>query len=190
MSMLAYQVANFERTALMPHLLDPLPSILSRQDFISRFGGIYEHSSWVAEQLYAAGLSESDDTPGGLAASMAAIVEAAGPDRQLALLRAHPELAGKLAIAGNLTAESRAEQASARLDQCIPEEFARFQELNAAYNASFGFPFIIAVRGLQRADILAAFERRASNGKAAEFREALDQVHKIARLRLQAMAVS
>ncbi len=119
---------------------------------------------------------------------MAAIVEAAGHERQLALLRAHPELAGKLAIARDLTADSRIEQASARLDQCTLQEFARFQELNAAYNAWFGFPFIIAVRGLQRADILAAFERRIGNDKAAEFREALDQVHKIARLRLAAMA--
>jgi 2-oxo-4-hydroxy-4-carboxy-5-ureidoimidazoline decarboxylase len=172
----------------MRNSLDPRPSSLSRLAFVERFGGIYEHSPWVAEGAFAAGLTAAEDQPEALASRMASIVEAAGPDRQLALLRAHPELAGKLAIAGNLTADSRAEQASARLDQCTPAEFARFQDLNAAYNARFGFPFIIAVRGLQRADILAAFERRAGNDRAAEFREALEQVHKIARLRLAALA--
>lgn len=172
----------------MAHTFNPPPSLLSHSDFISRFGGIYEHSPWVAEDLYAFGLSPSDDAPDALAIRMAAIVEAAGHDRQLALLRAHPELAGKLAIAGKLTADSRSEQASARLDQCSPQEFTRFQELNAAYNARFGFPFIIAVRGLQRSDILAAFERRIGNDPATERRTALDEVHKIARLRLQKMA--
>ena len=171
----------------MTHALDPKPAPLGRQEFVQRFGGVYEHSPWVAEGAYGGGFAATDETPSGLATRMAAIVEAAGRDRQLALLRAHPELAGKLAIAGNLTVDSHAEQASARLDQCTPLEFARFQELNAAYNAWFGFPFIIAVRGLQRTDILAAFERRVGNDKAVEFREALDQVHKIARLRLQAM---
>lgn len=171
----------------MTHVLDPPPSGLRREDFIQRFGGIYEHSPWVAEGVHRSGLTPADDTPGALAGRMATIVEAAGREWQLTLLRAHPELAGKLAIAGNLTADSRIEQASARLDQCTPLEYARFQELNAAYNAWLGFPFIIAVRGLARADILAAFERRIGNDKAAEFREALDQVHKIARLRLEAM---
>ncbi len=170
------------------NLFDPRASTLNRNDFISRFGGVYEHSPWVAEGAYAAGLSPAEDSPDALAARMASIVETAGHERQLALLRAHPELAGKLAIAGHLTAESRTEQASARLDQCSPQEFSRFQELNHAYNAWFQFPFIIAVRGLQRTDILTAFERRIGNDKAGEFREALDQVHKIARLRLQAMA--
>ena len=157
---------------------------MTREDFIARHGGIYEHSPWVAEAVFEAG----GGAPEGLAERMATVVEAAGHDRQLALLRAHPELAGKLAVRGELTAESRSEQASARLDQCSPEEFARFTALNAAYNAKFGFPFIIAVRGLQRADILAAFERRAGNDPGQEFRAALDQVHKIARLRLAALA--
>ena len=156
---------------------------MTREDFIARHGGIYEHSPWVAEAVFEAG----GGAPEGLAERMATVVEAAGHGRQLALLRAHPELAGKLAVRGELTVESRSEQASARLDQCSPLEFARFQELNAAYSARFGFPFIIAVRGLQRAEILAAFERRVDNNKADEFREALDQVHKIARLRLATM---
>jgi len=171
----------------MTSQLDPRPSLLSRSDFVTRYGGVYEHSPWVAEALCAQGIGAADDQPDALAARMAAIVEAAGRERQSALLSAHPELAGKLAIAGSLTPESRIEQASARLDQCSPLEFARFQELNAAYSARFGFPFIIAVRGLQRAEILAAFERRVDNNKADEFREALDQVHKIARLRLATM---
>ena len=111
-------------------------------------------------------------------------VDAAGHDAQSALLRAHPELAGKLAIAGNLTAESSAEQAGAGLDACSADEFARFQMLNTRYGAAFGHPFIIAVRGLTRSDILAAFEQRATNDPETEFATALAEVHKIARLRL------
>lgn len=169
--------------------LDPRPSRLAQGDFIARFGGIYEHSPWVTEALCTNGVTQAHDSPDGLAASMCQIVEQAGRERQLVLLRAHPELAGKLAIAGGLTQGSRSEQALARLDQCSPEEFARFTVLNAAYGTKFGFPFIIAVRGLQRNEILAAFERRIGNNAASEFREALDQVHKIAKLRLSAMAV-
>lgn len=165
----------------------PRPSSLAREAFVARFGGIYEHSPWVAGEVFENGLGAADDTPEALAASMAKVVEAAGRERQLALLRAHPELAGKLAIAGALTVDSRSEQASARLDQCEPEEFARFTALNAQYGARFGFPFIIAVRGLQRADILAAFEQRIGNGPEQELRTALDQVHRIAWLRLSAL---
>ena len=174
----------------MTHVLDPRPSSLGRNPFIARFGGIYEHSPWVAEAVAAEGIGLADDSADTLARRMAAIGAAAGHDGQLAMLRAQPELAGKLAIGGGLTADSATEQASARLDQCTPEEFARFQDLNHAYTARFGFPFIVAVRGLQRADILAAFERRIGNGTAEEFREALDQVHKIARLRLGAMTAT
>ena len=174
----------------MPQVLDPRPSALTEESFLARFGGIYEHSPWVAEAVLAAGLSPVDDTPDHLAVRMSAIVDAAGHDRQLALLRAHPELAGKLAMRKELTAESLSEQASARLDQCSPEEFARFTALNSQYNAKFGFPFIVAVRGLQRGDILAAFAHRISNSASDEFRTALDQVHKIARLRLEAMTAT
>ena len=169
----------------MSLLLDPRPSGLPHDAFVARYGGVYEHSPWVAEAVLAAG--PAPDTPEIMASRMAAVVEAAGHDRQLILLRAHPELAGKLAMRKELTADSLSEQASARLDQCNPEEFARFSALNTQYNAKFGFPFVIAVRGLQRADILASFEHRVSNTAADEFRTALDQVHKIARLRLSAM---
>ncbi len=169
-------------------VLSPRPSRLDRDEFVAAFGGIYEHSAWVAEATAASGIGGTDDTPAGLAERMAAVVDDAGPDAQRALLRAHPELAGKLAVAGSLTAESAAEQTSAGLDRCTPDEFAAFKSLNEAYNARFGFPFIVAVRGLTRLEILAAFRARVDNDPETEFRTALDQVHKIARLRLGAMA--
>ena len=170
----------------MAHDPAPLPpSQLDQAAFLARFAGVYEHSPWIAEQLYDAGLGPAQDTAEGLQAALAEIVEAAGAERQLALLRAHPDLAGKLAVAGRLTAESSAEQAGAGLDQCTAEEFQRFQALNAAYKARFGFPFILAVAGRTRAEILAAFEARIGNDADREFRTALDQVHRIALMRLR-----
>jgi OHCU decarboxylase len=166
---------------------DPAPATLSRGEFVARFGGVYEHSAWVAERAYDTGLSDTDATPAGLSARLRRIVEAAGETAWLALLRAHPELAGKLAVAGGLTQASASEQASAGLDRCSEAEFRRLHELNAIYRERFGFPFIIAVRGLSRADILAAFEARAGHTRGDEIRSALDQVHRIARLRLEAM---
>ncbi|HBP57997.1 MAG TPA: 2-oxo-4-hydroxy-4-carboxy-5-ureidoimidazoline decarboxylase [Alphaproteobacteria bacterium] len=160
------------------------PASLPKAEFMARFGGIYEHSPWVASSLFTQGCDVQDDQLTHFAARMAGIVDAAGHDAQLTLLRAHPELAGKLAIAGNLTAESSAEQAGAGLDACSADEFARFQMLNTRYGAAFGHPFIIAVRGLTRSDILAAFEQRATNDPETEFATALAEVHKIARLRL------
>ena len=149
--------------------IKPAPHHLSRADFIAAFGGIYEHSPWVAERLFDVGLSAHDADPTNLARRMAEIVDAAGYDKQMALLCAHPELAGKLAIAGSLTAESTAEQASAKLDQCNAEEFAAFQDLNDCYGKKFGHPFIIAVRGLDRATILAAFCKRVAQSADTEF---------------------
>ena len=168
-------------------VLHPRPSTLSRAAFVETYGGIYEHSPWVAEAVHDAGLGGAD-APEDLAARMAAVVDAAGDAAKLTLLRAHPELAGKLAIAGSLTAQSTAEQAGAGLDQCSAEEFAEFTRLNADYTARFGFPFIIAVAGLDRHDILNAFRQRAGHDPAVEFATALMQVHRIARLRLSAMA--
>lgn len=164
------------------------PSTLSREAFVATFGGVYEHSAWVAEEVATEGLSGADDTAEALGARMAETVESAGRDRQLALLRLHPELVGKLKVGETLTADSKGEQASAKLDECTPEEFAKFQALNEAYNARFGFPFIVAVTGMSRADILAAFEARAANAPEAEFHTALDQVHRIARIRLDKLA--
>jgi 2-oxo-4-hydroxy-4-carboxy-5-ureidoimidazoline decarboxylase len=119
---------------------------------------------------------------------MAAIVDDAGQAQQMNLLCAHPELAGKLAIDGGLTAESTSEQASAGLDKCSPEEFAEFQRLNSAYGTAFGHPFIIAVRGLTRANILDAFRKRINNDKPTELATALAEVHKIAGIRLSAFS--
>ena len=121
---------------------------------------------------------------------MAAIVDAAGNERQMELLCAHPELAGKLAISGSLTAESTAEQASAQLDQCSAKEFAEFQNLNQRYQEAFGHPFIIAIRGLNRTKILSAFRKRVNHSAQVEFRTALAEVHKIAKLRLDQLAAS
>lgn len=161
------------------------PRQLARADFVAGFGRVYEHSPWIAETLFDQGLDPAYDQLDGLAGALRQIVEAGGKERQLALLRAHPDLAGKLAMAGELTAESRGEQAGAGLDQCSPAEFARFQELNRSYTARFGFPFILAVKGKARAEILAAFETRVKNDEPTEFRTALDQVHRIAYLRLR-----
>ena len=166
------------------HFTTP-PDRLKETEFMAQFGGIYEHSPWVAASLWTQGLGPDDRRLSPFAARMHAIVEAAGHDRQLALLRAHPELAGKLAIAGGLTAESSSEQAGAGLDSCTPDEFASFSDLNDRYGARFGHPFIIAVRGLDRAGILAAFTARIDNDPATEFAAALAEVHKIARLRLE-----
>jgi len=161
---------------------------LSEDQLLACLGGIYEHSIWVAETLLAGGITLADNNPDLLAKRMQAIVDAANDEVKLILLRAHPELAGKLAIAGNLTAESTAEQASAGLDKCSEAEFEQFQKLNTDYTVKFGHPFIIAVRGLSRADILTAFHQRIGNDPATEFKTALDEVHKIARLRLLELA--
>lgn len=161
------------------------PSTLTRADFLARYGGVYEHSPWIAERVFDGGLTAEHDTAEGLAAAMAAVVDAAGDAEQLALLRAHPDLAGKLAVRGELTAESTSEQAGAGLDQCTPDQFTRFQDLNDAYKARFGFPFILAVKGYHRDDILSVFERRVGNDAATERATALAQVHRIALLRLR-----
>jgi OHCU decarboxylase len=152
------------------------PSALSREDFLARFGPVYEASPWVAEAVWP---DPPDDLPG-LAAVMAAVVDAAPRELQLALIRAHPELASRAKMAD----ASVKEQAGAGLDQCSPAEFEAFQRLNAAYNARFGFPFIFAVKGATRADILAAFEARLANDPATEFATAIAQIHRIAGFRL------
>ena len=160
------------------------PSEISYDDFMDIYGGIYEHSPWVAETVWQRHIPETADTPASLHFAMKEVVDAAGEDRQLALLRAHPDLGGRAAVRGELTAESTAEQKGAGLDQCSPEEFTELQTLNTAYQEKFGFPFIIAVRGLNRADILENFRRRLAHSRTQEFQTALEEVHKIALLRL------
>jgi len=157
---------------------------LDRAAFNAALGGIFEHSPWVAQRAFDAGPFSNVDA---LHAAMLRVVHEAPRDEQLALLRAHPELAGKAAIRGELTADSTQEQSGAGLDRCSAEEFAQITALNARYNATFGFPFIVAVKGLDRAAILREFARRADNPVEIEFAEALRQVALITRYRLDAL---
>ncbi|HEV8390313.1 MAG TPA: 2-oxo-4-hydroxy-4-carboxy-5-ureidoimidazoline decarboxylase [Dongiaceae bacterium] len=161
------------------------PSSLERAAFVALHGRVYEHSPWIAEAAWSAGLKAEHDTVEGLHRALAAIVDAAPRERQLALLCAHPDLAGRLAMRGELTAESTSEQASAGLDKCTPAEFHRFTQLNDAYKRKFPFPFIMAVKGKSRGEILEGFERRIRHGEDVEFGTALSEVHKIALLRLR-----
>lgn len=163
------------------------PSGLSRAEFVRAFTDIYEHSPWVAETVFDQGVGPADDHIGQLHARMAATLLAADRERQLALINAHPDLAGKAAVRGELTAASTAEQAGAGIQDCTPEEFARFERLNAAYKARFGFVFIMAVKGSNRQQILAAFEERLKHTPEQEFARALAEINKIALFRLQAL---
>jgi OHCU decarboxylase len=156
-----------------------------REQFVARFGDVYEHSAWVAEETFAEAAEITD--PAQLAKVFANCVDEASYDRKLALIRAHPDLAGKAAIAGGLTDASSDEQSSAGIDQCTPEEYEQFQSLNAQYKDKFGFPFVMAVRDSNRSDVLRAFAKRIRNDEASEFATAITEIHKIARLRLEAM---
>lgn len=158
-----------------------------KSTFVAVFGDVFEHSPWVAERAWArAPFASGDDLHDAMCQAM---LEAA-PAEQLALIRAHPQLAGKAAIRGELTAASTREQQGAGLDQCSPEEFAELTALNAAYEEKFGFPFIIAVKGHSRASILAAMRARLANGPETEHAEALRQIERIAGFRLAAMIVA
>jgi OHCU decarboxylase len=161
------------------------PSRIGRTLFVERFGGVYEHSPWVAEAAFDAGLGPEADTAAGLAAAMARVMLAGDAAAKRALINAHPDLAGKLALAKTLTAESTSEQAGAGLDRLTGEELAKFTALNDSYRARFGFPFIIAVKGKTKDDILAAFEQRLKHETQREFETALAEINKIAALRLK-----
>ena len=158
-----------------------------REEFVSRFGGVFEHSPFVAERAYDGGAIAGPLTASGVHAALVSVFRSASAEERLGVLRAHPDLAGRLAIAGKLTEDSAKEQAGAGLDRLSPAEHARFTELNTAYVEKFGFPFIIAVKGLGKEDILAAFERRIGNGRDEEFSTAAAQVERIALLRLASM---
>ena len=160
---------------------------LDRQHFVEKYGGVFEHSPWVAEGAYDRGLGTDGESAEGLHGKLCAVVRDADRDAKLALLRAHPDLAGRLAQAGALTADSTQEQAGAGLDQLTAEELAIFTDLNRRYVERFGFPFIIAVKGLDKQAIQAAFETRVMAAPDAEFATALAQVERIALLRLQGM---
>lgn len=158
---------------------------MNEQDFIARYAGIYEHSSWVAEAVapIAADLTDTDR----IAELMADCVDNADTEQQLALIRAHPDLAGRARVAGELTPESSEEQASAGLDRCSKVDYERFQALNDAYKEKFGFPFVMAVRDSSCREILDVFSARLRNDYDLEFETALTEIHKIARLRIAAL---
>jgi 2-oxo-4-hydroxy-4-carboxy-5-ureidoimidazoline decarboxylase len=150
-------------------------------DFVAALGGVFEHSPWVADRAAA---KRPFATVAALADAMAETVATAGREDKLALVRAHPDLAGKAARAGALTAASTTEQGGLGLDRLADEEFRRFERLNQAYREKFGFPFVICVRRQTRDAILAAFERRLSSDPEAELKAALAEIAWIARLRL------
>jgi OHCU decarboxylase len=160
------------------------PSRMSFEDFVKRFGGIFEHSPWIAERAFALELGPAHDTAGGLHNALCRVFRTASDTERLDVLKAHPDLAGRLAAAKRLTPESASEQASAGLDALTDKERELFSNLNAAYVTTFGFPFIIAVRGKTKEEIMAAFEKRIGNDRATEFETACKEVERIALLRL------
>ena len=160
------------------------PSRMGREDFVQKFGSIFEHSPWIAERAFGLELGPAHDSAGGLHNALCRVFRSAGEDERLGVLKAHPDLAGKLAQAKRLTAGSTAEQASAGLDALTDEERETFTRLNDAYTEKFGFPFIIAVKDNTKAGILAAFRARLDNDRDTEFATACRQVERIAELRL------
>lgn len=161
------------------------PSQASKQNFIERFGGVFEHSPWIAERAWRAGIGPANDTVNGLHHAMKIQFRLATQQERLGVLTAHPDLAGKLAAANRLTAESTSEQASAGLNSLTDDERATFTKLNKTYVEKFGFPFIIAVRGLNKNNILDAFKVRIDNNQEIEFETACREVERIALLRLE-----
>ncbi|WP_245243263.1 allantoinase PuuE [Pararhodobacter sp. SW119] len=161
------------------------PSQMDRDTFVTRFGGIFEHSPWIAERAWTMELGHAHDSALGLHHALCRAFRSATDNERLGVLRAHPDLAGKLARACRLTAESTSEQASAGLDALTDSERASFEDLNAAYVEKHGFPFIIAVRDHDKAGILQAFQTRLSHDTDTEFATACAQVERIAELRLK-----
>jgi 2-oxo-4-hydroxy-4-carboxy-5-ureidoimidazoline decarboxylase len=167
----------------------PRPPIVTlsaapKRKFVATLGGIFEHTPWIAERAYERRPFASVDA---LHAAMLAVLAAAPREAKLALICAHPELAGKEAAAGTMTADSVGEQASAGLDRCTPDELARLRAGNAAYSEKFGFPFVMAVKGRSRQEILAALAERIGNTREAELARCLEEIGKIARMRLDAL---
>lgn len=161
---------------------------IGEQAFVDLYGGVYENSPWIVRQLWRETSGQPPTNVHNLATALAKIVNAADAEQQLKLIRAHPDLAGRAALAGELTSESRSEQASAGLDQCTAEELERFKVLNTRYRTKFEFPFIMAVKGANRHKILAGFTERLENERDTELARAMTEVHKIALLRLKEIA--
>ena len=170
-----------------PHNRFRRPSQMEREEFVATWGGIFEHSPWIADRTFELELGPAHDSATGLHNALCRMFRSASPAERLGVLQAHPDLAGKLAVAKRLTADSTAEQASVALDALTDDERNTFQRLNADYVAKHGFPFIIAVRDNTRASILAAFDSRIGNDTATEFKAACAQVERIALLRLKAL---
>lgn len=177
---------------------------LDKLAFVARYGGVYEHSAWIAEQTFdnrslpafmiednagrqPGGRLHSVDEAHALGAALASTLAKASDNQKMALIRAHPDLVGRAALAGELTSESTEEQSSAGLDHCSADELARFRTANASYRERFGFPFVLAVRGRDRSGILEVFEQRLTNDPATEFETALVEIDRIALLRLEAL---
>nr|WP_275116271.1 allantoinase PuuE [Aliiroseovarius subalbicans] len=170
--------------ATHPHQRRERPSQMDKARFVDLYGGIFEHSPWIAERAHGLELGPAHDSAAGVHNALCRMFRTASADERLGVLTAHPDLAGKLAAAGELTAESTSEQASAGLDFLTDDERATFTRLNTDYVAKHGFPFIIAVRDHDKASILAAFQTRIGNDRDAEFDEACRQVERIAQVRL------
>ena len=155
---------------------------MGREEFVSRFGSLFEHSPWVAEGAW-------DERPfgsvDGLHDAFVRAVRDAPEERRAALIRAHPDLAGKAALVGELTSESAREQSSAGLDRLSPEEYERFSRLNAAYREKFDLPFVICVRDHTKESIFVAAEERLRNNLGEEVETALREIARISRLRLE-----
>lgn len=170
-----------------PPIQSVRPSTMGRAIFVETYGGVFEHSAWVAEAAFDGELGPAHDCALGLHNALARAFRRADGQARLGVLCAHPDLAGKLAAAKRLTAESTAEQAGAGLDALTDEERTMFTEFNTAYTAKFGFPFIICVRDHTKASIMAAFKTRINNDRDTEFKEACKQVERIALYRLEDM---
>jgi OHCU decarboxylase len=158
---------------------------LGREAFVERFGPLFEHSPWVAADAWSDRPFADEDE---LFEALRSAMYSAPVDRQLALIRAHPDLAGRAAIEGTLTRSSKGEQASAGLDRLTPDEYAAFTHLNAAYRERFGFPFVVCVREHTKESILRVAAERLEHTRDEEVRVALEEIAKIARLRLEDLA--
>lgn len=164
------------------------PSQMDETSFVECFGGVYEYSPWIATRTWQRGLTTQEDTVIGLSEAMMGVVDVAERDLLMQLINAHPDLAGRAALSGELTEESSAEQSGAGIDNCTVEEFAKFQKYNSQYKNRFGFPFIMAVKESNRHKILAAFSERLEHGTEREFKQAIVEINKIARFRIEVIA--
>ena len=163
------------------------PSQLDKPEFMAVFSGVFEHSSWIAEAVWEAGLSSRHDSVTGLHQAFGDVIRQSERENKLALLRAHPQLAVGIASDEQLTESSQREQRGAGLDRCSPDEFSEFRKLNAAYREKFGFPFIMAVKGFNRDDILESFRARLENTGDEEFQAAVEQVIRIGQFRIDSL---